>query len=51
MQEVDVLGKSAKNIDEIELFPYETKFIKVNVVKMIEAKINKVNLEVRRMIK
>jgi hypothetical protein len=29
MQEVDVLGKSIKNINELELLPYETKFIKV----------------------
>ena len=29
MQEVDVLGESAKNISQIELLPYETKFIKV----------------------
>ena len=28
-QEVDVLGKSPKNINEVELLPNETKFIKV----------------------
>ena len=30
LQEADVLGNSQKNINQIELLPYETKFIKVN---------------------
>jgi hypothetical protein len=29
IQEVDVLGKSAKNLENVALLPYETKFIKV----------------------
>lgn len=30
LQEVDVLGQSAKNVNEVKLLPFETKFIKVS---------------------